>query len=38
MDMKMPPELIDQGYKQIRDNDIEKVMWKNTARIVFGEK
>jgi predicted TIM-barrel fold metal-dependent hydrolase len=36
--MQMPPELVDQGYKQIRDEDIEKVIWKNAARIVFGEK
>ncbi|MHA2025681.1 MAG: amidohydrolase family protein [Candidatus Thorarchaeota archaeon] len=36
--MQMPPELVDQGYKQIREDDIEKVMWKNAARIIFGEK
>jgi predicted TIM-barrel fold metal-dependent hydrolase len=36
--MQMPIELVDQGYKQIGEEDIEKVMWHNAARIVFGEK
>jgi len=36
--LKMPTEMIDQGYKQVREDEIEKVMWKNTARVIFGEK
>jgi len=36
--LQMPPEFTDQGYKQVREDEIEKVMWKNAARIVFGEK
>ena len=36
--LKIPSEMIDQGYKQIRADEIEKVMWKNAARIIFGEK
>ncbi len=36
--LQMPPELTDQGYKQVREDEIEKVMWKNAARIIFGEK
>jgi predicted TIM-barrel fold metal-dependent hydrolase len=35
--LQLPTELIDQGYKQIREDEIEKVMWKNAARIIFGE-
>ncbi len=35
--LQMPPELIDLGYKQVREDEIEKVMWKNAARIIFGE-
>lgn len=36
--LQLPPELTDQGYKQVREDEIEKVMWKNAARIIFGEK
>lgn len=36
--LQMPPELTDQGYKQVREDEIERVMWKNAARIIFGEK
>ena len=35
--LKMPTEMTDKGYLQISEDEIEKVMWKNTARIVFGE-
>jgi predicted TIM-barrel fold metal-dependent hydrolase len=35
--LSFPPELTDQGYKQVREEEIEKVMWKNAARIIFGE-
>lgn len=35
--LQLPTELIDQGYKQVREEEIEKVMWKNAARIIFGE-
>jgi predicted TIM-barrel fold metal-dependent hydrolase len=36
--LQIPPEMTDQGYKQVREDEIEKVMWKNAARIIFGEK
>jgi predicted TIM-barrel fold metal-dependent hydrolase len=36
-ELQLPTELIDQGYKQVREEEIEKVMWKNAARIIFGE-
>jgi len=35
--LQLPPELIDQGYTQVRNDELEKVMWKNAARIIFGE-
>jgi predicted TIM-barrel fold metal-dependent hydrolase len=35
--LQFPSELMDQGHKQVRENEIEKVMWKNAARIIFGE-
>ncbi|MHA1963325.1 MAG: amidohydrolase family protein [Candidatus Thorarchaeota archaeon] len=35
--LQIPSELVDQGYKQVREDEIEKVMWKNAARIIFGE-
>ncbi|MFW9795248.1 MAG: amidohydrolase family protein [Candidatus Thorarchaeota archaeon] len=36
--IQIPSELVDQGYKKVREDEIEKVMWKNAARIIFGEK
>ncbi|MFW9834898.1 MAG: amidohydrolase family protein [Candidatus Thorarchaeota archaeon] len=36
-ELQLPSELIDKGYKQVREDEIEKVMWKNAARIIFGE-
>jgi predicted TIM-barrel fold metal-dependent hydrolase len=35
--LQLPPELLDQGYKQVREDEIEKVMWKNAAHLIFGE-
>ena len=35
--LQLPEEMIDQGYTQVREEEIEKVMWKNAARIIFGE-
>jgi predicted TIM-barrel fold metal-dependent hydrolase len=35
--LQLPSELIDQGYKQVREDEIEKVMWKNAVRLIFGE-
>jgi len=35
--LQLPDELIDKGYKQVRNEEMEKVMWKNAARIIFGE-
>ncbi|MHA2360171.1 MAG: amidohydrolase family protein [Candidatus Thorarchaeota archaeon] len=37
-DLQIPPEMTDQGYKQVLEDEIEKVMWKNAARIIFGDK
>jgi predicted TIM-barrel fold metal-dependent hydrolase len=37
VNLQIPSELLDQGYKQVREDEIEKVMWKNAARIIFGE-
>ena len=34
--LQLPGELIDQGYKQVREDEIERVMWKNAERIIFG--
>jgi predicted TIM-barrel fold metal-dependent hydrolase len=34
--LQFPAELVDQGYKQVREDEIEKVMWKNANRIIFG--
>ena len=36
--LRLPSNLIDQGYKQVREDEIEKVMWKNAACIIFGER
>ncbi len=35
--LRIPSELTDQGYKQVRKDEMEKVMWKNAARVIFGE-
>ncbi len=35
--LQLPTELVDQGYNQIRQDEIERVMWKNAAHIIFGE-
>ncbi len=35
--LQLPSEFVEQGYKQVREEEIEKVMWKNAARIIFGE-
>ena len=35
--LQLPSELLEQGYKQVREDEIERVMWKNAARIIFGE-
>ncbi|MGD9395155.1 MAG: amidohydrolase family protein [Candidatus Thorarchaeota archaeon] len=35
--LQLPPELLDQGYKQVRQDEIEKVMWKNAEHLIFGE-
>ncbi|TFG34123.1 amidohydrolase [Candidatus Thorarchaeota archaeon] len=31
-------ELVEQGYPQVTEDEIESVMWKNAARLFFGEK
>jgi predicted TIM-barrel fold metal-dependent hydrolase len=36
--LRMPKHLIEQGYPQVTDEEIEAVMWKNAARLFFGEK
>lgn len=35
--LTLPSNLLDEGYRQVREDEIEKVMWKNAARIIFGE-
>ncbi|MFW9788306.1 MAG: amidohydrolase family protein [Candidatus Thorarchaeota archaeon] len=35
--LQIPSEMIDQGYKQVHKDEIEKVMWKNASRLIFGE-
>ncbi|MFW9907982.1 MAG: amidohydrolase family protein [Candidatus Thorarchaeota archaeon] len=35
--LSLPKFLIEQGYAQVSKEDIEHVMWKNAARIIFGE-
>ncbi|MFW9808277.1 MAG: amidohydrolase family protein [Candidatus Thorarchaeota archaeon] len=37
-ELQMPSELMDKGYSQIKEEEIEQLMWKNAARIIFGEK
>jgi predicted TIM-barrel fold metal-dependent hydrolase len=36
--LKLPQETVDLGYEQITDNEIDAVMWKNAARLFFGEQ
>ena len=36
--LRISPQLIDQGYPQITDDEVEQVMWKNAARLFFGER
>ena len=36
--LRLPQEIVDLGYEQVTDNEIEKVMWKNAARLFFGER
>lgn len=36
--LQMPSELIDMGYSKIEEYEIEQLMWKNAARIIYGEK
>ncbi|MBD3406234.1 MAG: amidohydrolase family protein [Candidatus Lokiarchaeota archaeon] len=35
--LKMPDSFLDRGYQQITSEEIEIVMWKNAARLFFGE-
>jgi predicted TIM-barrel fold metal-dependent hydrolase len=36
--LKLPQSLIDMGYKQVTDEEIDSLMWKNAARLFFGER
>ena len=36
--LRIPESLIDMGYPQINDDELEYVMWKNAARVFFGER
>ena len=38
LNLRMPESMIEQGYHRIKPEDIEAIMWKNAARIFFGEK
>jgi predicted TIM-barrel fold metal-dependent hydrolase len=35
--LQIPDSLLDKGYPQISQDEIEAVMWKNAARLFFGE-
>lgn len=35
--LRLPDTLIDQGYSQVTADEIQSVMWKNAARLIFGE-
>ncbi len=35
--LKIPQHLLDMGYPQVTQDEIERVMWKNAARLLFGE-
>ncbi len=37
-DLQIPQTLLDMGYSQVTKDEIEVVMWKNAARLFFGEK
>lgn len=36
--LKLPQSLIDTGYKQVTQEETEILMWKNAARLFFGER
>lgn len=36
--LSMPDQLMDEGYPQVTGEEIERVMWKNAARLFFGER
>lgn len=36
--LRLPEHLISDGHRQVTDEEIEAVMWKNAARLYFGEK
>lgn len=36
--LEISEELVEQGFPQVTEEDIELVMWKNAARLFFGEK
>ena len=38
INLRLPDALVDQGYPQVTDDEIESVMWRNAARLIFGEK
>jgi predicted TIM-barrel fold metal-dependent hydrolase len=35
--LRLPDTFVDQGYSQVTDDEIGIVMWKNAARMIFGE-
>lgn len=36
-ELQLPQEMIDQGHRQVTEEEIERVMWKNAASLIFGE-
>jgi hypothetical protein len=36
--LQIPQAFLDMGYSQVTKDEIESVMWKNAARLFFGEK
>jgi predicted TIM-barrel fold metal-dependent hydrolase len=38
IDFNLPQSFIEQGYTEVKKEDIEVMMWQNAARVFFGEK
>ena len=37
-ELRIADELVERGYPQVTEEEIELFMWKNAARLFFGEK
>lgn len=36
--LRLPNSLVELGYRQVTDDEIQQCMWKNAARLFFGER